>query len=43
VLRVSRRLLIDFGKTVCDQADAKLWEQARLAIRRDVKSQVFLR
>ena len=43
VLRVSRRLLIDFGKTVCDQTDAGVWEKARLAIRRDVKSQVFLR
>jgi len=43
VLRASRRLLIDFGKTVCDQQDAQAWEKARLAIRRDVMSQVFLR
>ena len=43
LLRLTRRLQIDFGKSVCDQEDAKAWEKARLVIRRDVRSQVFVR
>ncbi len=43
VIRATRRLLIDFKKSVCDQADAIAWEKARLAIRRDVRNQVFVR
>jgi hypothetical protein len=43
VIRATRRLLIDFKKSVCDQTDAIAWEKARLAIRRDVRNQVFVR
>jgi hypothetical protein len=43
VIRATRRLLIDLKKSVCDQADAIAWEKARLAIRRDVRNQVFVR
>jgi transglutaminase-like putative cysteine protease len=42
-IRIKRSLLIDYGKSVCDQGDARAWEMARRVIRRDFRNQVFVR